>query len=133
MKLKEMWQGLISAFKAKEAVDIRIPTQAETDLWVANRQVEYMRQQQQRVVDRKERTLPDLKKDIADMFLRTGRCTLFLYYDSYHEYHLCAEENWDDIVSWAEKQGVVLEMSGEYTNAADNSLYRILTGKRVIE
>ena len=133
MKLKEMWQGLISTFKAKEAADVRIPTQAETDILAANRRAEYEREQQQKVVDRKERILHALKKSIADMFLRTGKCTLFLYYDSYYQYHLCAEENWDELTSWADKQGVVLEMSGEYTDAVDNSLYRILTGKRVIE
>ena len=67
-----MWQWLISTFKAKEAADVRIPTQAETDIWAANRRAEYEREQQQKVVDRKERILPALKKSIADMFLRQG-------------------------------------------------------------
>ena len=108
-----------------------IPTQADTDAWMRQQEEEYKRKREQWVIERKKHTLPRLKRGISDAFLRHGRCELLLPYSSTYEECLCAVENWEDLSSWATRQGVVLWLSDEKYNNLQLGRYRILTGKRM--
>ncbi len=111
---------------------MRIPTQADTDAWMRQQEEGYKRKCEQWVIERKKHTLPRLKKEISDVFLRQGECELLLLaYSSVHQEYKCAMENWEDLSSWATSQGVVLWLSDDKYDDPRLGRYRILTGKRV--
>ena len=133
--IKHMFQSMRSDFsspdKEEQNTDVCIPTQADTDAWMRQQEEEYKRKREQWVIERKKYTLPRLKNEISDAFLRHGRCELLLPYSSTYEECLCAVENWEDLSSWATRQGVVLWLSDEKYNNLQLGRYRILTGKRM--
>ena len=132
--VKHMFQSMRSDFSSPLSgewnTDVCIPTQADTDAWMRQQEEGYKRKCEQWVIERKKHTLPRLKKEISDVFLRQGECELLLPYGSTHQECICAMENWEDLSSWATHQGVVLWLSGDkYDNLLGR--YRTLTGKRV--
>lgn len=129
--LRSMRSDFSSPDKGEGNTDIHIPTQADTDAWKRQQEENYRRKYEQWVIERKKYTLPRLKKEISDAFLRHGRCKLLLPYSSTYEECLCAVENWEDLSSWATRQGVVLWLSDDKYNNLRLGRYRILTGKRM--
>lgn len=111
--------------------NVCIPTQSDTDAWMRQQEERYKRKCEQWVIERKKYTLPRLKKEISDAFLRQGECELLLPYNSTYEECRCAMENWEDLSSWATCQGVVLRLSDDKYDNMRMGRYRILTGKRV--
>ena len=108
MKLKEMWQGLISAFKLDcytHKDELHFPSEEEAAQY--NKRLQDQRKAKE--LEWAEEGVPLVKKSIIEYALRGKNSCSIVDYDKEEYRQFCALKwLWDEIVEWGEQERILL-------------------------
>ena len=108
MKLKEVWQGLISAFKldcyTHKGDELHFPSEEE----VAQYNKRLQDQRKAKELEWAEQGVPLVKKSIIEYALHgKNRCSIDYNNEEYRQFY-ALKWLWDEIVEWGEQEGILL-------------------------